>query len=70
MKITGIIRVIRNKYFRFTNPIGYAERIGVNFPDGGLHIYGKIDWGTEPWIISIGNNVHITDGAKFKIPNT
>ena len=65
MKITGIIRVIRNKYFRFTNPIGYAKRIGVNFPDGGLHIYGKIDWGTEPWIISIGNNVHITDGAKF-----
>lgn len=30
-----------------------------------LKIYGKVDWGTEPWIITIGNNVHITDGVKF-----
>lgn len=41
------------------------ERIGVNFPRGGVHLYGKVGWGTEPWIITIGDNVHITDGVKF-----
>jgi acetyltransferase-like isoleucine patch superfamily enzyme len=24
-----------------------------------------VKFGTEPWIITIGNNVHITDGVKF-----
>ncbi len=28
-------------------------------------IYGKVTWSTEPWIITLGNNVHITDGVKF-----
>lgn len=46
-------------------PIRYAEKIGVNFPIGGIHIYGKVKWGTEPWIITLGENVHITDGVKF-----
>lgn len=46
-------------------PMKYMERIGVNFPRGGVHLYGKIGWGTEPWIITIGDNVHITDGVKF-----
>lgn len=46
-------------------PMKYMERIGVNFPRGKVHLYGKIAWGTEPWIITIGNNVHITDGVKF-----
>ena len=46
-------------------PMKYMERIGVNFPRGEVHLYGKIAWGTEPWIITIGNNVHITDGVKF-----
>lgn len=30
-----------------------------------VHIYGKIAWGTEPWIIKIGSHVHITDGVSF-----
>jgi len=50
---------------RLTNPLGYARKIGVNFPTGGLFLYGRVAWGTEPWIITVGNNVHITDGVKF-----
>ena len=65
MNIKRIFKVLRNKYLSHLNPVGYAKRIGVNFPDGGLFIYGKIAWGTEPWIITIGKNVHITDGTKF-----
>ena len=32
---------------------------------GGGHIYGKVSWNTEPWLITLGNNAHITDGVKF-----
>lgn len=48
-----------------TNPVGWARRIGVNFPWGQVYLYGRISWSTEPWIITLGNNVHITEGVKF-----
>lgn len=47
-------------------PIKYAQKIGVNFKDPSkVHIYGSVKWSTEPWIISIGENVHITNGVNF-----
>lgn len=46
------------------NRVKFARKIGVNFGDNP-HIYGNISWGTEPWLITIGKNVHITDGVKF-----
>lgn len=46
-------------------PYKYMEKVGVNFPRGKVHIYGNVEWGSEPWIISLGENVHITDGVKF-----
>ena len=58
-------RTLYKILLRKTKPIKYAKKVGVNFPDGGLHIYGSVNWSTEPWIITIGNNVHITDGVKF-----
>ena len=43
-----------------------GEKIGVNCNSlNTLHIYGRVNWSTEPWIISLGKNVHITDGVKF-----
>ena len=33
---------------------------------GDVHLYGEIGWGTEPWLITLGSNVHITDGVKFE----
>lgn len=35
------------------------------FHGGGLHIYGDVVWNTEPWIITLGYNVHITNGVRF-----
>ena len=46
------------------NPEQYARSVGVNIGKNP-HFYGKIHWGTEPWIITIGDNVHITYGCKF-----
>lgn len=42
----------------------YARKLGVNMGKN-CHIYGKVSWGTEPWIITLGNNVHITDSCRF-----
>lgn len=45
-------------------PVKYANKIGVNIL-GRLYLYGEIAWGTEPWLITIGDNVHITGDVKF-----
>ncbi|MBE7100540.1 MAG: acyltransferase [Clostridiales bacterium] len=31
----------------------------------GCRIYGVVSWGTEPWIITLGNNVHLTNNIRF-----
>ena len=51
-------------FVRRRHPLKYAKKVGVNMA-GRVYIYGKIAWGSEPWIISIGDNVHLTDGIKF-----
>ena len=61
MKIRQLYKLIYSKL----KPINYMEKVGVNFPRGGVKLYGKVAWGSEPWIITLGNNVHITDGVKF-----
>ena len=58
-----MIRKIYKFILKHKNPKKYALKTGVNFKE--LFVYGYVDWGTEPWIISIGENVHITDGVKF-----
>ena len=61
MKIRQLYKLIYSKL----KPINYMEKVGVNFPRGGVKLYGKVAGGSEPWIITLGNNVHITDGVKF-----
>ncbi len=61
MTLKGIYRL----YLQKMRPLKYAQKVGVNFPDGELHIYGNVGWSTEPWIITLGKNVHITDGVRF-----
>jgi carbonic anhydrase/acetyltransferase-like protein (isoleucine patch superfamily) len=52
------------EFFRRVKPVQYAKWLGVNIGENP-HFYGAISWGSEPWIITLGNNVHITDGCKF-----
>ena len=33
--------------------------------DENVYIYGRVVWGTEPWIITLGENVHLTEGVRF-----
>lgn len=60
-----IFKRIHHAILKRRNPLAYAKLVGVNFPWGEVHLYGRIDWSTEPWIITLGNNVHITDGVHF-----
>lgn len=48
------------------NPVKYARKVGVHAGED-LHIYGNAYkmFGTEPWAITLGNNVHITDEVRF-----
>lgn len=62
----SLIKRFRSRYLAITNPLEYAARIGVNFVDKqSTRIYGRVNWGTEPWLITIGRGVHITDGCRF-----
>lgn len=45
-------------------PVEYARWVGVNIGKNP-HFYGPTSWGTEPWLITIGDNVHITGNCKF-----
>lgn len=45
-------------------PKFYAKFIGVEFGKN-CEIYRNVKWGTEPFLIRIGNNVRITSGVKF-----
>lgn len=64
MKINVLKKIYYRKIYAKLYPVKYAQKIGVNLR-GKLYLYGNISWSTEPWIITIGNNVHITDGVKF-----
>ena len=64
MKIKSIARFIKYQLYWKKHPVEYAKMIGVNIL-GGVKIYGKVEWSTEPWLITIGDNVHITNGARF-----
>lgn len=65
MRLFTILKKVHLKVYQRLQPVRFAKAIGVNFAPGTLHLYGHVDWGTEPWIITLGSNVHITDGVKF-----
>lgn len=61
------IRIITKPFvwaFSKYKPVEYARWVGVNIGENP-HFYGPTSWGTEPWLITIGDNVHITGNCKF-----
>ncbi|MEN4916790.1 acyltransferase [Acinetobacter pittii] len=55
-----------SRYLLKLAPEKYLHLIGVNVK-GKVHIYGGQPgmFGSEPWLITLGNNVHITAGCRF-----
>jgi acetyltransferase-like isoleucine patch superfamily enzyme len=49
-----------------TDPVGYARSLGVRVGEGSRFYGMRVGmFSTEPWLISIGNNVHITADCQF-----
>lgn len=64
MKIRKLYRYFYKLIVGKLNPVKYSKKVGVNM-GGNIHIYGNVSWGSEPWIIELGNNIHITEGVRF-----
>jgi acetyltransferase-like isoleucine patch superfamily enzyme len=65
-RFVGVLRFVMREVHAKLDPLGYARSIGVNVGKA-VHFYGMPSgmFGTEPWLITIGNNVHITSGCAF-----
>lgn len=65
-RMRAVARFIRREAHAKLDPIGYARSIGVTLGNN-VHFYGMPSgmFGTEPWLVSIGSNVHVTSGCAF-----
>lgn len=60
-----LIRTIDAIYWRyFRSPIDYARHIGVHIGEGCQISIRK--WSTEPYLVTIGNNVQVTHDVSFQ----
>lgn len=65
-RLLNIFRFILREIHAKLDPLGYARSIGVRVGEN-VHFYGMASgmFSTEPWLITIGNNVHVTSGCMF-----
>lgn len=65
-KVMYKLRYIQREFHAKFDPIGYARSIGVTVGEN-VNFYGMQSsmFGSEPWLITIGNNVYITNGCNF-----
>lgn len=61
--IIGIIAIIVDRLAR-RNPIEYARKLGVKVGND-CRFTGNPGWGSEPWLIQIGNHVLLSADIKF-----
>jgi acetyltransferase-like isoleucine patch superfamily enzyme len=67
LKLTNrIYTAIYNRLLILVDPTEYARKVGVQLGEN-VKFYGATPgmFGTEPWLINIGNNVHIVSGCNF-----
>jgi acetyltransferase-like isoleucine patch superfamily enzyme len=62
----GILKFLKRECYAKIYPLGYARSIGVTLGQN-VNFYGMPSgmFGTEPWLITIGNNVYVTSGCLF-----
>jgi len=62
------MNVITRAYYhvlRRINPIKYAIKVGVNIEKNSGSKLISTNFGSEPWLITIGKHVEITEGVRF-----
>ena len=61
-----IVRKLIAAWQMITDPVGYAKRIGVKFGDDCRFIsLSFATFGSEPYLIRLGNHVTVTEGVRF-----
>lgn len=56
-------RVIDKIKKKVMSPVDWAKHLGVQIGENCM--VGKDHWSTEPYLITIGNNVQLTDGVRI-----
>lgn len=61
-----VLNAIKNRFMIAVDPVRYARSLGVVVGEK-VRFYGATPgmFGSEPWLIKIGNNVHIVSGCNF-----
>ena len=60
----NIVKIIRNRFLLKTNPVAFWKKSGVKLGDRA-EIYSSASFGSEPYLIEIGNHVRINAGVRF-----
>lgn len=60
----NIIKKLISIYQKKTNPIKYARKIGVVIGKN-CKLHGSPNWGSEPWLISIGDYSEVSFECAF-----
>lgn len=60
----NILKRIMYKKASYSKRAEILRKMGVNIGEGS-EIYSDVSFGSEPYLITIGNNVRITSGCRF-----
>lgn len=63
-RIARAVTYIPDRLFAKIAPSAYARSKGVKMGHG-VRFYGMPNLSTEPWLITLGDNVHVTRGVQF-----
>lgn len=62
----SLVRAASDRVMAARDPQRFARGIGVRL-NGNVHFYGvnRSMFGSEPWLVTLGNNVYVTAGVRF-----
>ena len=59
-----LFRKVYQYYLKKKKPLAYAQKIGVDIGQG-CKLIGSPNWGSEPWLISLGNRTEVSFNVTF-----
>lgn len=60
----GILGILKNKIKVAKDPVAYWRKQGVII-GSGCYIVSNVQFGSEPYLITIGDNVRLTENVRF-----
>lgn len=60
----NVIKALYLEFIKIISPVKHARMIGVNLGSNCL-IYRSVEWPSEPFLLTIGNNVRLTRGVSI-----